>query len=210
MNERQREKILKVLTQHARRASKKGAEAESQKVSKLDNECVYHDGYVSLSLPLDLIENSHTVLDIRTKREIDRGVECVELKDITSYTYPYKPYSNLDNYKSYEYSVEELLYRFKDLKSETWVEDDGTITISGNDDEFFNSFGFRFRTLDFETDGSTAVDVNYLLTVLKVMDILRDKKVTLYLNTRNTLSPIVLHSDSVEGDVVPKILGFSW
>lgn len=175
-------------------------------MDKIGGECVYHDGYVSLSLPSDLVETK-TVLDIRTKRDIDRGVECIKLDDTTSY--PYTP-EILDNYKSYEYSVEELLYILKDLKSETWVEDDGTITISGNDDEFFNSFGFRFRTLDFETDGSTAVDVNYLLTVLKVMDILRDKKVTLYLNTRNTLSPIVLHSDSVEGDVVPKILGFSW
>lgn len=206
MNERQREKILKALTQQARRASKKGAFAKSQNVDKIGGECVYHDGYVSLSLPSDLVETK-TVLDIRTKRDIDRGVECIKLDDTTSY--PYTP-ERLDNYKSYEYSVEELLYILKDLKSETWVEDDGTITISGNDDEFFNSFGFRFRTLDFETDGSTAVDVNYLLTVLKVMDILRDKKVTLYLNTRNTLSPIVLHSDSVKGDVVPKILGFSW
>lgn len=206
MNEKQREKILKALTQQARRAIKKGAFAKSQNVDKIGGECVYHDGYVSLSLPSDLVETK-TVLDIRTKRDIDRGVECIKLDDTTSY--PYTP-EILDNYKSYEYSVEELLYILKDLKSETWVEDDGTITISGNDDEFFNSFGFRFRTLDFETDGSTAVDVNYLLTVLKVMDILRDKKITLYLNTRNTLSPIVLHSDSVEGDVVPKILGFSW
>jgi hypothetical protein len=206
MNEKQREKILKALTQQARRAIKKGAFAKSQNVDKIGGECVYHDGYVSLSLPSDLVETK-TVLDIRTKRDIDRGVECIKLDDTTSY--PYTP-EILDNYKSYEYSVEKLLYILKDLKSETWVEDDGTITISGNDDEFFNSFGFRFRTLDFETDGSTAVDVNYLLTVLKVMDILRDKKVTLYLNTRNTLSPIVLHSDSVEGDVVPKILGFSW
>lgn len=206
MNEKQREKILKALTQQARRAIKKGAFAKSQNVDKIGGECVYHDGYVSLSLPSDLVETK-TVLDIRTKRDKDRGVECIKLDDTTSY--PYTP-EILDNYKSYEYSVEELLYILKDLKSETWVEDDGTITISGNDDEFFNSFGFRFRTLDFETDGSTAVDVNYLLTVLKVMDILRDKKVTLYLNTRNTLSPIVLHSDSVEGDVVPKILGFSW
>lgn len=206
MNEKQREKILKALTQQARRAIKKGAFAKSQNVDKIGGECVYHDGYVSLSLPSDLVETK-TVLDIRTKRDIDRGVECIKLDDTTSY--PYTP-EILDNYKSYEYSVEELLYILKDLKSETWVEDDETITISGNDDEFFNSFGFRFRTLDFETDGSTAVDVNYLLTVLKVMDILRDKKVTLYLNTRNTLSPIVLHSDSVEGDVVPKILGFSW
>lgn len=206
MNEKQREKILKALTQQARRAIKKGAFAKSQNVDKIGGECVYHDGYVSLSLPSNLVETK-TVLDIRTKRDIDRGVECIKLDDTTSY--PYTP-EILDNYKSYEYSVEELLYILKDLKSETWVEDDGTITISGNDDEFFNSFGFRFRTLDFETDGSTAVDVNYLLTVLKVMDILRDKKVTLYLNTRNTLSPIVLHSDSVEGDVVPKILGFSW
>lgn len=206
MNEKQREKILKALTQQARRAIKKGAFAKSQNVDKIGGECVYHDGYVSLSLPSDLVETK-TVLDIRTKRDIDRGVECIKLDDTTSY--PYTP-EILDNYKSYEYSVEELLYILKDLKSETWVEDDGTITISGNDDEFFNSFGFRFRTLDFETDGSTAVDVNYLLTVLKVMDILRDKKVTLYLNTRNTLSPIVLHSDSVKGDVVPKILGFSW
>ena len=206
MNEKQREKILKALTQQARRAIKKGAFAKSQNVDKIGGECVYHDGYVSLSLPSDLVETK-TVLDIRTKRDIDRGVECIKLDDTTSY--PYTP-EILDNYKSYEYSVEELLYILKDLKSETWVEDDGTITISGNDDEFFNSFGFRFRTLDFETDGSTAVDVNYLLTVLKVMDILRDKKVTLYLNTRNTLSPIVLHSDSVEGDVVPKNLGFSW
>lgn len=206
MNEKQREKILKALTQQARRAIKKGAFAKSQNVDKIGGECVYHDGYVSLSLPSDLVETK-TVLDIRTKRDIDRGVECIKLDDTTSYSYTPEI---LDNYKSYEYSVEELLYILKDLKSETWVEDDGTITISGNDDEFFNSFGFRFRTLDFETDGSTAVDVNYLLTVLKVMDILRDKKVTLYLNTRNTLSPIVLHSDSVEGDVVPKILGFSW
>lgn len=206
MNEKQREKILKALTQQARRAIKKGAFAKSQNVDKIGGECVYHDGYVSLSLPSDLVETK-TVLDIRTKRDIDRGVECIKLDDTTSY--PYTP-EILDNYKSYEYSVEELLYILKDLKSETWVEDDGTITISGNDDEFFNSFGFRFRTLDFETDGSTAVDVNYLLAVLKVMDILRDKKITLYLNTRNTLSPIVLHSDSVEGDVVPKILGFSW
>lgn len=206
MNEKQREKILKALTQQARRAIKKGAFAKSQNVDKIGGECVYHDGYVSLSLPSDLVETK-TVLDIRTKRDIDRGVECIKLDDTTSYLYTPEI---LDNYKSYEYSVEELLYILKDLKSETWVEDDGTITISGNDDEFFNSFGFRFRTLDFETDGSTAVDVNYLLTVLKVMDILRDKKVTLYLNTRNTLSPIVLHSDSVEGDVVPKILGFSW
>ena len=206
MNEKQREKILKALTQQARWAIKKGAFAKSQNVDKIGGECVYHDGYVSLSLPSDLVETK-TVLDIRTKRDIDRGVECIKLDDTTSY--PYTP-EILDNYKSYEYSVEELLYILKDLKSETWVEDDGTITISGNDDEFFNSFGFRFRTLDFETDGSTAVDVNYLLTVLKVMDILRDKKVTLYLNTRNTLSPIVLQSDSVEGDVVPKILGFSW
>lgn len=206
MNEKQREKILKALTQQARRAIKKGAFAKSQNVDKIGGECVYHDGYVSLSLPSNLVETK-TVLDIRTKRDIDRGVECIKLDDTTSY--PYTP-EILDNYKSYEYSVEELLYILKDLKSETWVEDDETITISGNDDEFFNSFGFRFRTLDFETDGSTAVDVNYLLTVLKVMDILRDKKVTLYLNTRNTLSPIVLHSDSVEGDVVPKILGFSW
>lgn len=207
MNERQREKILKALTQQARRAIKKGAFAKSKNVDKIGGECVYHDGYVSLSLPSDLVETK-TVLDIRTKRDIDRGVECIKLDDTTSY--PYEPCERLDNYKSYEYSVEELLYIFKDLKSDTWVEDDGIITISGNDDEFFNSFGFRFRTLDFETDGSTAVDVNYLLTVLKVMDILRDKKVTLYLNTRNTLSPIALHSDSVKGDVVPKILGFSW
>lgn len=206
MNEKQREKILKALTQQARRAIKKGAFAKSQNVDKIGGECVYHDGYVSLSLPSDLVETK-TVLDIRTKRDIDRGVECIKLDDTTSY--PYTP-EILDNYKSYEYSVEELLYILKDLKSETWVEDDGTITISGNDDEFFNSFGFRFRTLDFETDGSTAVDVNYLLTVLKVMDILRDKKVTLYLNTRNTLSPIMLCSDSVKGDVVPKLLGFSW
>ena len=208
MNERQREKILKALTQQARRSFKRGAFAENQKVSKLEDECVYHDGYVSISLPSDLVE-TQTILDIRTKRDIDRGVECIKLDDTTSY--PFDPYNqSLNSYKSYEYSVAELLYILKDLKSETWVEDDGTITISGNDDEFFNSFGFRFRTLDFETDGSTAVDVNYLLTVLKVMDILRDKKVTLYLNTRNTLSPIVLHSDSVKGDVVPKILGFSW
>ncbi|ENI9073033.1 hypothetical protein ABZ143_002829 [Listeria monocytogenes] len=207
MNERQREKILKALTQQARRAIKKGAFAKSQNVDKFGGECVYHDGYVSLSLPSDLVETK-TVLDIRTKRDIDRGVECIKLDDTTSY--PYELYERLDNYKSYEYSVEELLYIFKDLKSDTWVEDDGIITISGNDDEYFNSSGFRFRTLDFVTDGCTAVDVNYLLTVLKVMDILRDKKVTLYLNTRNTLSPIALHSDSVKGDVVPKILGFSW
>ena len=208
MNDKQREKILKALTQHARRAIKRGALTKYQNVSKFGNECVYHDGFVSLSLPSDLVETK-TAIDIRTKRDIDRGVECIKLDDTTSY--PYEQYSkSLDNYKSYEYSVEEFLYTLKDLKSDTWVEDDGIITISGNDDEFFNSFGFRFRTLDFATDGCTAVDVNYLLTIVKIMDILGDKKVTLYLNMRNRLNPIMLHSESVKGEVIPKLLGFSW
>lgn len=208
MNDKQREKILKALTQHARRAFKRGAFAKDQKVSKLEDECVYRDGYVSISLPSDLVE-TQTILDIRTKRDIDRGVECIKLDDTT--TCPFDPYNqSLNSYKSYEYSVEELLYRFKDLKSETWVEDDGIITISGNDDEFFNSFGFRFRTLDFRTDGCIGVDVNYLLTVLKVMDILKDKKVTLYVALHNPFTPIELRSEKVKGSVVPKILRFMW
>ena len=208
MNERQREKILKALTQHARRAIKKGAFAKSQNVDKFGGECVYHDGYVSLSLPSDLVETK-TVLDIRTKRDIDRGVECIKLDDTTSY--PYKPCERLDNYKSYEYSVEELLYILKDLKSCAWVEDDGVITISDNrNDEWFKDFGFKLRNLEYGIEGCIGVDVNYLLTVLKVMDILGDKKVTLYVALHNPFSPIALHSDSVKGDVVPKILGFSW
>ena len=202
-------KILKALTQHARRAIKKGAFAKSQNVSKFGNECVYHDGYVSLSLPSDLVETK-TVLDIRTKRDIDRGVECIKLDDTTSY--PYEPYSkSLNNYKSYEYSVEELLYILKDLKSCAWVEDDGVITISDrNDDEWFKKYGFKLSNIEYGIEGCIGVDVNYLLTVLKVMDILRDKKVTLYVALHNPFTPIELRSESVKGTVVPKLLGFSW
>lgn len=209
MNERQREKILKALTQHARRAIKKGAFAKSQNVDKFGGECVYHDGYVSLSLPSDLVETK-TVLDIRTKRDIDRGVECIKLDDTTSY--PYEQYSkSLDNYKSYEYSVEELLYILKDLKSCAWVEDDGVITISDrNDDEWFKKYGFKLSNIEYGIEGCIGVDVNYLLTVLKVIDILGDKKVTLYVALHNPFSPIELRSESIKGDVVPKLLGFSW
>lgn len=208
MNERQREKILKVLTQHARRASKKGAFAKSQNVDKFGGECVYHDGYVILSLPSDLVKTK-TVLDIRTKRDIDRGVECIKLDDTASY--PFNPYNkSLNSYKSYEYSVEELLYILKDLKSCAWVEDDGVITISDNrNDEWFKDFGFKLRNLEYGIDGCIGVDVNYLLTVLKVMDILRDKKVTLYVALHNPFTPIELRSESVKGTVVPKLLGFS-
>lgn len=209
MNERQREKILKALTQHARRAIKKGAFAKSQNVDKIGGECVYHDGYVSLSLPSDLVETK-TVLDIRTKRDIDRGVECIKLDDTTSY--PYEQYSkSLDNYKSYEYSVEELLYILKDLKSCAWVEDDGVITISDNrNDEWFKDFGFKLRNLEYGIEGCIGVDVNYLLTVLKVIDILGDKKVTLYVTLHNPFNPIELRSENVKGSVVPKILSFHW
>lgn len=209
MNERQREKILKALTQQARRAIKNGAFAKSQNVDKIGGECVYHDGYVSLSLPSDLVETK-TVLDIRTKRDIDRGVECIKLDDTTSY--PYEPYSkSLNNYKSYEYSVEELLYILKDLKSCAWVEDDGVITISDrNDDEWFKKYGFKLSNIEYGIEGCIGVDVNYLLTVLKVIDILGDKRVTLYVALHNPFTPIELRSESVKGDVVPKILGFSW
>lgn len=209
MNERQREKILKVLTQHARRAIKKGAFAKSQNVDKVGGECVYHDGYVSLSLPSDLVETK-TVLDIRTKRDIDRGVECIKLDDTASY--PYDPYNkSLNSYKSYEYSVEKLLYILKDLKSCAWVEDDGVITISDrNDDEWFKKYGFKLSNIEYGIEGCIGVDVNYLLTVLKVIDILGDKKVTLYVALHNPFTPIELRSESVKGDVVPKILGFSW
>lgn len=209
MNERQREKILKALTQHARRATKRGALTKYQNVSKFGNECVYHDGYVSLSLPSDLVETK-TAIDIRTKRDIDRGIECIKLDDTTSY--PYEPYSkSLNNYKSYEYSVEELLYILKDLKSCAWVEDDGVITISDrNDDEWFKKYGFKLSNIEYGIEGCIGVDVNYLLTVLKVIDILGDKKVTLYVALHNPFTPIELRSESVKGDVVPKILGFSW
>lgn len=208
MNDKQREKILKALTQQARRASKKGAFAKTQNVDKFGSECVYHDGYVSLSLPSDLVETK-TVLDIRTKRDIDRGVECIKLDDTTSY--PYKQYSSLANYKSYEYSVEELLYILKDLKSCAWVRDDGVITISEQkSDEWFKDYGFRLSNIEYGIDGCIGVDVNYLLTVLKVIDILGDKKVTLYVTLHNPFNPIELRSENVKGSVVPKILSFHW
>ena len=209
MNDKQREKILKALTQQARRASKKGAFAENQKVSKLEDECVYRDGYVSISLPSDLVE-TQTILDIRTKRDIDRGVECIKLDDTTPS--PFDPYNaSLKNYKSYEYSVEELLYILKDLKSCAWVKDDGVITISDrDDDEWFKDYGFKLSNIEYGIDGRIGVDVNYLLTVLKVMDILRDKKVTLYVALHNSFTPIELRSEKVKGSVVPKLLGFSW
>lgn len=207
MKTTQKEKILKALTQHARRAIKRGALTDYQNVSKFGNECVYHDGYVSLSLPSDLVK-AQTVLDIRTKRDIERGVECIKLDDTASY--PYEPYNkSLNSYKSYEYSIEELLYILKDLKSGTWVKDDGVITISDNrNDEWFKDFGFNLRNLEYGIDGCVGVDVNYLLTVLKIMDILRDKKVTLYVALHNPFTPIELRSESVKGTVVPKILSF--
>lgn len=209
MNDKQREKILKALTQHARRAIKRGAFAKYQNVGKFDSECVYHDGYVSLSLPSDLVETK-TILDIRTKRDIDRGVECIKLDDTTSY--PYEQYSkSLDNYKSYEYSVKELLYILKDLKSCAWVKDDGVITISEQKyDGWFEDYGFRLRNIEYGIDGCIGVDVNYLLTVLKVIDILGDKKVTLYVTLHNPFNPIELRSENVKGSVVPKILSFHW
>lgn len=209
MNDKQREKILKALTQQARRASKKGAFAKTQNVDKFGSECVYHDGYVSLSLPSDLVETK-TVLDIRTKRDIVRGVECIKLDDTTSYPYEQNSKS-LDNYKSYEYSVEELLYILKDLKSCAWVRDDGVITISEQrSDEWFKDYGFRLSNIEYGIDGCIGVDVNYLLTVLKVIDILGDKKVTLYVTLQNPFNPIELRSEKVKGSVVPKLLGFSW
>lgn len=209
MNDKQREKILKALTQQARRASKKGAFAKTQNVDKFGSECVYHDGYVSLSLPSDLVETK-TVLDIRTKRDIDRGVECIKLDDTTSYPYEQNSKS-LDNYKSYEYRVEELLYILKDLKSCAWVRDDGVITISEQrSDEWFKDYGFRLSNIEYGIDGCIGVDVNYLLTVLKVIDILGDKKVTLYVTLQNPFNPIELRSEKVKGSVVPKLLGFSW
>ena len=205
MKSTQKEKILKALTQQARRASKHGAFAKSQNVDKFGGECVYDDGYVILSLPSDLVETK-TVLDIRTKRDIERGVECIKLDDTASY--PYEPYNkSLNSYKSYEYSIEELLYILKDLKSGTWVKDDGVITISDNrNDEWFKDFGFNLRNLEYGIDGCVGVDVNYLLTVLKIMDILRDKKVTLYVALHNPFTPIELRSESVKGTVVPKLL----
>ena len=209
MNDKQREKILKALTQQARRASKKGAFAKTQNVDKFGSECVYHDGYVSLSLPSDLVETK-TVLDIRTKRDIDRGVECIKLDDTTSYPYEQNSKS-LDNYKSYEYSVEELLYILKDLKSCAWVRDDGVITISEQrSDEWFKDYGFRLSNIEYGIDGCIGVDVNYLLTVLKIIDILKDKKVTLYVALHNPFNSIELRSEKVKGSVVPKILRFSW
>ena len=151
-----------------------------------------------------------TVLDIRTKRDIDRGVECIKLDDTTSYPYEQNSKS-LDNYKSYEYSVEELLYILKDLKSCAWVRDDGVITISEQrSDEWFKDYGFRLSNIEYGTDGCIGVDVNYLLTVLKVIDILGDKKVTLYVTLQNPFNPIELRSEKVKGSVVPKLLGFSW
>lgn len=214
MNDKQREKILKALTQQARRAFKRGAFVEfrknqTPKVSKLEDECVYHDGYVSISLPSDLVK-THTVLDIRTKRDIDRGVERSKLDDTPPY--PFDPDNgSLSNYKSYEYSVEELLYILKDLKSCAWVRDDGGITISEQKyDGWFEDYGFRLRNIEYGIDGCIGVDVNYLLTVLKVIDILGDKKVTLYVTLHNPFNPIELRSENVKGSVVPKILSFHW
>lgn len=192
VTQKQQEKVLKALTQQVKRVKPR---TELQQVRKLDDKCVYTDTYFCVHLPSEFVER-HTTVDIRTKGQIEKGVEQFNAEGSTFYPDTDRLFSKLNDYKSSEYNVKEILKKLKGLKNEPETKaQKGIVELSTNDMEF--------GIVNTRSLKGTVLDVQYLLTALKIMEALGDKKVTIYLNPKNAYRPIELHSDSAKSVVAP-------
>lgn len=192
ITQKQQEKVLKALTQQVKRVKPR---TELQQVRKLDDKCVYADTYFCVHLPSELVE-SHTTIDIRTKGQIEKGVARFKAENSAFYPDTQRLFTKLDEYKNNEYNVKELLKKLKELKNEPETKaQKGIVELSKDDMEF--------GIVNTRSLKGTVLDVQYLLTALKIMEALGDKKVTIHLNPKNAYRPIELHSDSVKSVVAP-------
>lgn len=192
ITQKQQEKVLKALTQQVKRVKPR---TELQQVRKLDDKCVYTDTYFCVHLPTEFVEH-HTTVDIRTKGQIEKGVEQFNAEGSTFYPDTDRLFSKLIDYKNSEYNVKELLKVLKSLKNEPETKaQKGIVELSKGDMEF--------GIVNTRSLKGTVLDVQYLLTALKIMEALGDKKVTIHLNPKNAYRPIELHSDSVKSVVAP-------
>ena len=192
IQKKQQEKVLKALTQQVKRIK---PDTGLQQVRKFDDKCVFTDGYICLHLPAELVEH-HTTVDIRTKGQIEKGIEKFNAEGSSFYPNTNRLFSKLNDYKSSEYNVKELLKELKALKNEPETKaQKGIVELSTNDMEF--------GIVNTRSLKGTVLDVQYLLTALKIMEALGDKKVTIYLNPKNAYRPIELHSDSAKSVIAP-------
>lgn len=192
VTQKQQEKVLKALTQQVKRVKPR---TELQQVRKLDDKCVYTDGYLCLHLPTEFVEH-HTTVDIRTKGQIEKGVEQFNAEGSTFYPDTDRLFSKLNDYKSSEYNVKELLKELKTLKSEPETKSQkGIVELSKE--------GMEFGIVNTRSLKGTVLDVNHLLTTLKTMDSLGEKTVTIYLNPLNAYRPIELKGDNVKSVIAP-------
>ena len=159
ITQKQQEKALKTLTQQVKRVKPR---TELQQVRKLDDFCVH--------LPSEFVE-SHTTIDIRTKGQIEKGVARFKAEKSAFYPDTQRLFTRLDEYKNNEYNVKELLKKLKELKNKPETKaQKGIVELSTNDMEF--------GIVNTRSLKGTVLDVEYLLTALKIMEALGDKKVT--------------------------------
>lgn len=192
ITQKQQEKVLKALTQQVKRVKPR---TELQQVRKLDDKCVFTDGYLCLHLPVELVER-HTVVDIRTKGQIEKGVEPFNAEGSSFYPDTDRLFSKLIEYKSSEYNVKELLKELKALKSEPETKSQKDIVELSKEE-------MEFGIVNTRSLKGTVLDVNHLLTTLKAMDSLGEKTVTIYLNPQNAYRPIELKGDNVKSVIAP-------
>lgn len=192
ITQKQQEKVLKALTQQVKRVKPR---TELQQVRKLDDKCVYTDTYFCVHLPSEFVEH-HTTIDIRTKGQIEKGVAQFKAENSVFYPDTQRLFTRLDEYKNNEYNVKELLKELKTLNNEPETKaQKGIVELSKND--------MKFGIVNTRSLKGTVLDVKYLLTALKIMEALGDKKVTIHLNPKNAYRPIELHSDSAKSVVAP-------
>ena len=159
ITQKQQEKVLKALTQQVKRVEPR---TELQQVRKLDDKCVYTDTYFCVHLPSEFVEH-HTTVDIRTKGQIEKGVEQFNAEGSTFYPDTDRLFSKLNDYKSSEYNVKELLKKLKGLKNEPETKaQKGIVELSKDDMEF--------GIVNTRSLKGTVLDVQYLLTALKIME----------------------------------------
>ena len=189
---KQQEMVMKALKAQLKKGG--GVIEVFRQIRKEEEQCVFTDSHICIYFPKDFVEK-HIAIDLRTKREIEKGVKEFEPEQ-SNYPRTSNLFLDLEKYNVHEYNVATLLKQLKELEKQPETKEKYGLIRLGKG-------AMEFSVHDSSQVEGNLLRVRNLLTILKVLKALGEKTITLYQNPNKPFDLIEFKAGDMKGLIAP-------
>ena len=189
---KQQEMVVKALKAQLKKGG--GSIEAFRQIRKEEEQCVFTDSHICIYFPKDFVEK-HIAIDLRTKREIEKGVKEFDPEQST-YPRTSNLFLDLEKYNVHEYNVATLLKQLKELEKQPETKEKYGLVRLGKGN-------MEFSVHDSSQVEGSLLRVRNLLTILKVLTALGEKTITLYQNPNKPFDLIEFKARDMKGLIAP-------